>query len=283
MATTSDRWYESMGDVVSTLNALDDDTTVLPRTTLNPDREGFAGATWDEALRLAQFGWTVDRDLIDSEVERTLENLSDRLNAHLDSTFREVHDVSGGYVDVARYLDGEPECMVEQWVEPAPKRGKVIRVLNNCVAPSFVDEGVLRERGRSVAIAVEVLHRLGFNLELWVGESVQAGRDYVIEMVKVKDAADLMDWDSIMFAMAHPAMLRCIAFGLNETRPDDERDKFGFVAGRGYGTCCEFPSSITEQFDVVLESQKSNHFNQAAFIENILVTAESDRIEEFEV
>jgi hypothetical protein len=147
----------------------------------------------------------------------------------------------------------------------------------------------LRERGRAVAIAVEVLHRLGFNLELWVGESVRPSGggydndDYAIEMVQVKSAADPMDWDAIMFAIAHPAMLRQIAFGLNESRDWNERDLYGFVRGRGYGTCGEFPESITEQFDIVLESQKSNHFDRAAFINNILVTAESDRIQDMEV
>lgn len=280
-------WYDSMGEVVDTVKGLTPATKdALGRQSVDGDKE-WAGGTWTECLKYAEYGWQADRELIDGEVEKVLEQVADRLNTHMDNNFREVYDVAGGYVDVARFLDGEPECMVEQFVEEAPKKGKVIKVLTNVAASSFIDEKVIRRRGRAVAIAVEVLYRLGFQMELWAGESVKGYGEVdgkklqTVEMVKVKEASDPLDWDAVMFSMAHPGMLRRIVFALNEARPTEERKACGFQRSGGYGMPCAFPKDITDQFDVVMEGLKDNHFDMEAFINDIVVTATDDRVEEY--
>src|SRR6266567_585901 len=54
-------------------------------------------------------------------------------------TFAPVFDVAGGDVDVARYLSGEPECMVDYPLTPTSKVGRVITLcvgLNTSIAIS---------------------------------------------------------------------------------------------------------------------------------------------------
>lgn len=285
-AQVTDKWYESMAEAVEAIEQLPraaDDP--LGRSSQSGDSD-WAGCTFDEAMEMAKWGWQVDRSEIDPEVEAVMEQVADRLNAHLADQFREVYDVSGGFVDVGRYLDGEPECMVEQWVDPDVKRGKVLKLLNMATADAGISEKVLRERGRAVAVAVEVLHQLGFNLEIWTGEAVKQmnGTNHVaVEMVKLKEAEDPLDWDALMFGIGHPGMLRRVIFGLNETRPEDERRRFGFKPKGGYGYPCSLPKEIGEGFDVVLEQQQNNQFNRDAFIEQVMVTAESVRIADVEV
>lgn len=277
-----DNWYESMTDAIDTINEV---PRRGDRQSLTTDNDKWAGGTFDKAMEMAQYGWRVNRDLIDADVEDALIHIEDRLNAHLDAAFNETYDVSGGYVDVDRYLMGEPECMVEQWVEEAPKRGKVLKVCNMVTASAAVNESVLRERGRGVAAAVDVLHRLGFSIELWCGEAVEShrNRSVSVEMVKVKEAADPLDWDAVMFGIGHPTMLRRFVFALNESRPDDQRSMFGFQSSGGYGSPCSLPTSIAEGFDVVLEAQRGNRFDKNEFIQTMLVTAETARIADVEV
>lgn len=273
-------WYDSLGEVVEVLGELDE-RGKKDRQSCASQHDKWAGGSWDESMQWLQYGWKVDRDLIDGEVEKVMEQLSERLNTHWDAGFREVYDVAGGYVDVGRFLDGEPECMVEQFVEEAPKKGKVLRVLTNVSASSYINEDTIRQRGRAVAVAVEVLHMLGFNLELWAGEATTAGGDQCVEMVKVKEAHDPLDWDSVMFALAHPCMLRRVVFGLNEVRPMDVRKQFGFTGNGHYGSPSKFPKDIRDQYDVVLEALHSNDFNMREFVNQVMVTVDGDKVEEF--
>lgn len=279
-----DNWYESMTDAIETIEAIPHRGD---RVSLTTDNDEWAGGSFVKAMEMAQYGWRVNRDLIDADVEDALMHIEDRLNAHLDAAFNETYDVSGGYVDVGRYLMGEPECMVEQWVEEAPKRGKVLKVVNMVTASAGVNEKVLRERGRGVAAAVDVLHRLGFSVELWCGEAVSAGWDnsraVSVEMVKIKEASDPLDWDAVMFGIGHPTFLRKFVFSLNESRPSEQRARFGFKVMGGYGGPCSLPESIAEGFDVVLEAQTGNRFDKNEFIQRMLITAETVRIADVEV
>jgi hypothetical protein len=275
-----DNWYESMTEAIETIEAI---PWRADRQSLATDNDKWAGGSFDAAMRMAKDGWRVERDLIDADVEDALAGIQDRLNAHLDASFNETYDVAGGYVDVDRYLMGEPECMVEQWVEEAPKRGKVLKVVNMVTASHAVDEKVLRERGRGVAAAVDVLFRLGFSVELWCGEAVSRGPNMSVEMVKIKEAPDPLDWDAVMFGIGHPTMLRRFTFALNESRPADQRKKFGFQSTGGYGSPDSLPESIADGFDVVLEAQRGNRFDKNEFIQTMLVTADSVRIADVEV
>jgi len=280
MANIYDNWYESMAEAIEVIEKIP--TEGRRRTSLDPSNNSWAGGSFERAMHMAKSGWKIDRDVADEDIEKQLEELQDRLNAHIDDSFREVYDVAGGFVDINRFLQGEPECMVEQWVDPAPQRGKVLKVVSMCTASSSIGETVLRERGRAVAVAVEVLHRLGFNIELWAGECVAGGGALSVEMVKIKDAADPMDWDAVMFPIAHPTFLRRFIFALNESRPENERSMFSFNGG-GYGTPRPLPTDIANGFDLVLDMQRSNHFDRAAFMQQVLVTAETVRIADVEV
>jgi hypothetical protein len=290
----SEQWdinyYESQHEVLRCIKEMDEKSTKTGppwqyegfgrQSTNNDDK--WAGGTYSAMHKYLEYGWSRDRDSVTEDVERTMDELRERLNLHLDTGFRETYDVSGGYVDIGRYLDGEPECMVEQWVEPMPKKGKVLKVLTNITASAFIDSATISKRGRAVVVATEVLHRMGFGLELWCGEAVKGNEDRTSEMVKIKEAGDPMDWDAVMFMLSNPMNLRRVTFALNELRDKDQKQRMGFTEYGGYGSPCEFPEEITNQFDVNMPMLRSNDFDATAFIKEILVTAEVDKVEEFE-
>ena len=217
------------------------------------DQEFHDGWTLDDAANAMVHGWDAHREEMGEEVEKLIGQLQEEVNDYLGTHHREVRDVAGGYVDVDRFLMGDPECMVESWLDTDTQTGKAIKVLINCVASWDVSAKHLIARGSAVIAAVEAVMASGMNVELWVGESVSRGDDYAIEMVCVKEYNDLIDPDVLAYTVAHPTMLRRICFYLNEQRPEDERNRFRFHTNGGYGHVCDFPEEIKEQFDLVIE------------------------------
>lgn len=247
------------------------------------------GASLQDAADLFLKGWDQHTETVSDNVQRELEKLQDKVNKFNDDQTFSLLDVAGGWVDVDRYISGEPECMWEQQVNPAVVNGRVLRVLVNGAAACNVDADALVTRGTAVVSAVQAVQAMGFNVELWVGESVSptgnAGdNSRNVEMVKVKDYRDPIDIDVSMFCMAHPAMLRRIFFLLNEEHDDNHRRAFGFGVGTGgYGSPSEFPKELTEQFDFVVEQYRwGQEKNAESIIESMIFTNDEERISEYE-
>lgn len=193
--------------------------------------------SFDEAMDLAQHGWT-EKGMM---VEALTEKIKDDLRPKMVQTFGSFFDTSGGQVDMDRFLMGEPENMIELIPVKVAKPGRVISILVNMFfsAGTHVDDVV--KRGTAIVGLIECLELLQHSTELWVemaGSNVSYPRDEqtMSILVKVKGAEDKPDMGRIMFAISHPDMLRRLLFGVAETIPDCEtRRVFGvYPEGSGY-------------------------------------------------
>lgn len=70
---------------------------------------GWAGAGWQQALELARDGWTATVPAADVIVADLRTRMADRLTTDL----ARIIDVAGSEVDMAAYLSGVPECMLD--------------------------------------------------------------------------------------------------------------------------------------------------------------------------
>ncbi len=177
-------------------------------------KAGYAWAgtdSYEEAIELARDGWGEARKDVDALVEK----LESVITPTLQPAFESYFDVSGGMVDVGRFLDGEPECMVETRLVKTAKPGKVISILINGGFLSDIDPAAIKLRGAAIVGLVDSLEKMQHSTEIWLevtGVS-QTGRK-VTQLVPLKQAADSLDIDTLMYAIGHPSRHRRLTFAM---------------------------------------------------------------------
>ena len=184
----------------------------------------FTGSeSWEDALELSRKGWGEIRPAVDALVEK----MEAKIAPVLQPAFTSYFDVSGGMVDVGRFMDGEPECMVETRLIETARPGKVISILVNGSFNAGTQGKAIQERGAAIVALVDALEKMQHSTEIDVEISCLEG---LTTLIRVKNAEDGLDIDALMFAIAHPSALRRIYFAYLEGHKT-----FGYLADSTYG------------------------------------------------
>jgi hypothetical protein len=184
-----------------------------PEEIRNGDRVKFAMVTLEESLTMAREGW---RDQLDVAMEIAESAISMALKEHTEDTFAPVWDVTGGAVDVARFLSGEPECMIDFPLTRTSKQGRVITLVVSASYSSALTHDTLIRRGQVITAFALALARLGHAIEIWTdGTPVDMGKGAtrLIQRTLIKGVNDELDPAMIMFALGHPSFLRNLMHG----------------------------------------------------------------------
>lgn len=223
-ATVKERYHNGMRTVL-------DDTHFYGDT-------GTVGA----AFVMAREGWDAHLqdtlDIAEAAVE-TVEQEHDTL------AFQPQWQVSGGMIDMGAYLAGEPECMVEFPPAKTTRVGRVVTVCASISVSGAVSAEQLILKGKVVTALALELERLGINVELIADQTVEGwGGDYMTQRITVKGANDILDPAKILYAYAHPAMLRVLALNCYHSLPEEWQPKMG--TGIGYGRPSSPPRDLPE-------------------------------------
>lgn len=171
------------------------------------ESDDWCGASWEEALRMAVDGWHLPL----LETEAAVAELGAKSVLGIGSSLEPTRDVTGSEVDVGAYLAGEPECMVDAAPLHTSRRGRVVTFLVPAVYSHFVPHDVIVNRGVALATLSAAIVRAGHSVELWSGFTAQLdgrrGRR-CSAVAKVISAGEPFDAGRLVFALAHPAMLR---------------------------------------------------------------------------
>lgn len=234
--TTHVRQYES---VTALLEATEghSDMALSSRASIDRGMDSWAGnCNMKQAQELALRGW--------SEHLPMVKRLTDSLEHHFDNalvnTFDPIADVSGQVVDMGKYLSGEPECMIDFRPVTLTKVGRVVSIhVNNTYSGSTNADAVVK-RGAAICALIDCIEKTGNVVEVFA-ESVISGRssggDILSYSVRVKASTDAMDMGKLLFAIAHPAMLRRMVFAVMERENSAIRSAFNI--GSGYGIPAE--------------------------------------------
>ena len=180
------------------------------------DKDGMDG--WDgmrsfaEAKELARSGWHDVRP----QVEELLNQMSEVIADRLEIAPNMVWNVAGGVVDVGRYCGNEPMCMLDFPMEPAERMGKVVKLFIDYGASSGFSGDFIMKRGIVLLALVDTLQKLGVSVEIYGETAITGGSAYHTTVTKLHDPTDRLDIDELMFTLAHPAMLRRMAFAVRE-------------------------------------------------------------------
>jgi hypothetical protein len=210
------------GDLMScTYYSLDEYADAAERRSTGYHASGYgddwAGASFTDALALARSGWTEQLNAA-LDIAETAVEMCEREHEVMKFT-EPVYDVCGDSVDIGRYLSGEPECMMDWPLQPTSAAGRVIVLCASMAYSAAVDAEVVQQRGQVIVALALALSRLGHNIELWSDQHCGNSVPDIETRVLVKGADDTLDPARIMFAYAHPAMLRRLGFAVGEGHP----------------------------------------------------------------
>lgn len=196
------------------------------------DRDFYATESYDEAVELAMNGWREPREQVEGFLAPIRQKVAETLSNHI----VRVHDLTGYEPDIDRFIAGELECMWDDLMVEEPHNGKVFTLLVDASMTWNNHADDILRRGAALCGLVEAYNVLGFQLEVWVEQTVRSySDDYASFLTRVNNAGDPLDIDRLMFAIGHGDYNRRLGWRIGEGK-EVMRDKFGFRQGHGYGT-----------------------------------------------
>lgn len=228
----------------------------------DPDNDWY-GASWREAVQLAIDGWP--RALADANV--TIGELREHSGLAQDALALDpVWDVAGAEVDIGAYLSGTPECMIDAVPRVTSRRGKVVTFLIPAAYSHDVPHQAIINRGLALATLCTAIIDAGHSVEIWCGDSgwlhgSKARRNGMTDtdpltrrfcgVARVIEAGEPFDVGRLIFAVAHPAMMRRLWLGFWDAQP---RVVARMIKDNAYGfppydcTGADLPPEITEPY-----------------------------------
>lgn len=224
--------FKSWGEFVDTAENGKTDYPTSRRVSLQPD-EHFTGVKSPaEAYKLAREGWTSGA--------ATIKDMAAPVFNHISKMIERVevnHDVEGHSIDVARFVDGEPEAWLkfENVIQESETGHKLVRIAYNISASAGISKEVITRKGAAAAALVELLEYAGHRVELILCEGGEGCYGVIdTEMfIRMKEFDQNLDMPVLAFALAHPATLRCLMFSIMEQYPAEVRRSID--VGAGYG------------------------------------------------
>jgi hypothetical protein len=172
-------------------------------------RAGFYGCTSaEEAYKLGMYGWAPGREM----VEKVKALIDGRLGNH-NRQYTPVHDACGAYVDVGRYCEGVPECMLTYEETETPQTGFVWVHVSTGINGG-VSSREIQLHGAAVGALVDALESAGQRVKLtWERSSVsQSGAARITLWMTLKEYDDALDMDRLAFFLTHNAPRRVMAW-----------------------------------------------------------------------
>jgi len=167
---------------------------------------------FEEAVELARRGWPEGS----AKALEFRASIADAVREIITSRSQSVsYDVSGQWVDIGRYLDGEPECFGNLEATGDTASQPVVKLYVNLAASGAVSVESLFARGAVILAAIDVLEATGRRVEV-IAAKGSRGRTIHETYVTIKRADQPVDADRLAFVLAHAACLRRLFFSVME-------------------------------------------------------------------
>lgn len=171
--------------------------------------------------------------------ETLIRHIETDLGSAMVNDFVTTFDVAGAEVDMGRYMAGEPECMVESMPMKVMRTGRVIKIAVPVCYPSTIHAETVKKRGAAVMALVNAFTMMQHPVEIYAGIAIQGDRAVggikhrLSYSIKVQDADQPLNMGRVMYALAHPTMLRHLGFIAEHQ--EDAAAQSAFRVGSSYG------------------------------------------------
>ena len=190
------------------------------------DAEWCGAASLADALQQARNGLPADGLKALSVADRKADAYK-TLDAYRADAF---FDTAGAYVDMGRYVEGEPSCMVDYQFQQVNEVKPVVTVVVNVAVLARVSVEAIRERGLHTVAAIKAIETSGRSVEVWADMTSKCMIDSnktIRVSTLIKRAGDVFDLGKFMFCMTSPAMFRVFGFNAREGIDTRVRDLIG--------------------------------------------------------
>lgn len=213
----------------------------------------------DEAVTLATRGW--------EEGARGVERLLDRVDvkeffARAANKPVLYHDFSGSEVDVAGFVQGVPEHMVDLHFSNRPIRS--VKIIVGIDQHANVAKDKMLQKASSIFLAAEVLRLTGHIVEVlgiaYTGDYNGRSNNYTLYEIPILEAGKYISPAQLAFMVGHPSFLRRIIFANNELESEEVRSRMGFYTGGGYGYPHKIKPKVLEALGIMSEEEYSTTF-----------------------
>jgi hypothetical protein len=208
--------------------------------------------TYEDMLNVLHKGWPDGLE----QARKLLATLEPQLQSLVkEKTF--MYDVTGMDFDIALSIQGNPE----PWITQVPSdrddtahEAGMIRLYYNCFHSHAVSKKQMIAKGVVTFCVVQLLEQMGYRVEITVGQAINCfGRKATVEHhILAKDFNQPLELDRLIFAFAHPDMLRRCLFRLDERVGDPQLNT---AACNLYGTLAT--SEYKDQFDLYVQGTSS--------------------------
>ena len=210
--------------------------------------EDFTGTeNYEEASKLATQGWAEGRKrLIESKKDISFAGSCKSLDP------APFFDVAGDECDVARFLEGEPENMVEYQFDYTDKpANKVQKITLDICASAFTSNDVFPRVGACVLMIADALEGAGYRVEVEVCQTSTGSKFNGQWKTLLKPADQPLDLNSLAFWSMHPSALRRFWFALYERDVPEKKQS------RGYGSTTRMKAETEDEIVICV---KDDHF-----------------------
>ncbi|QWT30644.1 hypothetical protein SEA_ROSE5_129 [Mycobacterium phage Rose5] len=163
-------------------------------------------------------------------------------------------DTAGAYVDMGRFVTGEPECMVDYALQEDTAVQTVIPIVVNMAVVGGVRHEEIAKRGRAIVALIDAVQATGRSVELWADMSSNGcdrgsfnGSDYMARFsIPLKRADQPTDAGMLMYAFTHASFFRVLGFNTRHTLP--ARWQRALDVGGGYGVTVRGAKSVERDY-----------------------------------
>ena len=172
--------------------------------------------TWDETIENLKTGWPEGVGRMSEIAEKFKTRIAE------DKAYSINHDVTGDFLDIGRYMTGEPECFGCIIEEPRPTETLDITV--EVGQPSANDSANIYNRGAAITALIDELQKQYFvNLKLIVKTedsgfmNPETYENEKMELIFYIDTQNEYSRDLLAFYLSNSAFLRRIIWSIFET------------------------------------------------------------------
>tara|TARA_Y100000593_G_scaffold71659_1_gene131618 strand:- start:243 stop:1037 length:795 start_codon:yes stop_codon:yes gene_type:complete len=183
---------------------------------------------FEEARKLATEGWSAGRKrLLESQKEISFAGSCKSLDP------APFFDVAGDECDVARFLEGEPENMLEYQFDYTDKQAnKVQKITLDICASGGVPSDVFPRVGACMLMIADALEGAGYRVEIEFVQTSSGSKFDGQWKTLLKPADQPLDLNSLAFWSMHPSALRRFWFALYERDVPANKQSSGYGSAR---------------------------------------------------
>lgn len=171
---------------------------------------------FQQAVLLAEYGWPEGRDLL-TQVSLDMHPENVKVQEHV----KEIVDVAGAYPIVPMAVAGDPAHMVD--IQAQEVSSKIIEVAVSISHPAHIEPEALTANGAAVCSYIDALEAAGWRCEVVIYLDSKADNNIYRLRIAIKRAEEMLDLDRMVFALAHPGMLRKLCFRCMEIHKNLEQ------------------------------------------------------------